>query len=722
MPSRFFLQHFLQQFLQLVIAASTLLIVFSACAPSAAGRVLEDGQIRMELTDTGGLMVTFKGGDSPVQLSTGANPAFALITTGGDTIELLPEPVENFQAPADSEFGPGKGLKVEMQTVGSSPLSGLRVRAEFRLVDKNPGVLICRTDIVGASDEALAALAGVSFYRMDARADLANPQAAPYDFFLFQGAGYNEGNWYTRIKVTEDYSSSNWTVRHLPEQKNGGGHPLNYLWSASAGLAIAQIDTVHQVLSLPVRTAADGAVRLSMERPSEFFRSGEDGTYRGVPVMIGAFSGDFFAPVRAYGNLIQRGPFKFPEVPADAYEPIWCGWGFGRSFVPQDIYKTLPAVKELGIPWVVIDDGFQESIGAWPLMAEKFPRGDQDMRALIDSIHAAGFKAKLWWVPMNVQSNDPLLAEHPDWVVLDKEGNEKRNDWWDVSQLCPALPEVVEQQKALVRRFLIDWDFDGFKMDGGCLGMTPPCYNPAHNHKHPEESCRAVATLFKAMMDEAERIKPGAVLEVCECGLPHDPFKMQFYNQQVSADPICSDQVRARIKMYRALLGDDAALYGDHVELSTGPQVEDRRAREVGKDFASTLALGGVIGSKFTALADSPSDEQRGKHVAISGRWRHWFNLYAELKLYEGIYLNLYDIGWDLPETHVVARGDNLYYGIFAQGFSGKVELRGLEQGKNYVLTNYDTGEELGSLQANGYDTFECAVDGELLIAATPVN
>jgi len=344
------------------------------------------------------------------------------------------------------------------------------------------------------------------------------------------------------------------------------------------------------------------------------------------------------------------------------------------------------------------------------------------MRALVDSIHAAGFKAKLWWVPMNVQSNDPMLAEHPDWVVLDENGLERRNTWWDVSQLCPAVPEVIEQQKALVRRFLIDWDYDGFKMDGGCLGMTPPCHNPAHNHKHPEESCRAVATLFKAMMDEAERIKPGAVLEVCECGLPHDPFKMRYYNQQVSADPLCSDQVRARIKTYRALLGDKAALYGDHVELSTEPLSEGKRAREVGKDFASTLALGGVIGSKFTAMADSPSEEQRVKHVAISAHWRHWFNLYGKLKLYEGTYLNLYDIGWDLPETHVVAKGDALYYGVFAQGFSGKVELRGLEHGKNYVLTNYDTGEELGHIKANGYDELECSVKGELLIAATPAK
>jgi alpha-galactosidase len=372
---------------------------------------------------------------------------------------------------------------------------------------------------------------------------------------------------------------------------------------------------------------------------------------------------------------------------------------------------------------VVIDDGFQQSIGAWPLIEEKFPRGDADMRAMVDSIHAAGFKAKLWWVPMNVQTTDPLMQEHPDWVVLDAGGQTKHERWWDVDQLCPALPEVVEQQKALVRRFLVDWDFDGFKMDGGCLGMVTPCYNPAHNHEHPEESCRAVATFFKAIMDEAERIKPGAVLEVCECGLPHDPYKMQFYNQQVSADPVSSEQVRARLKCYRALLGDKAALYGDHVELSTGPYLgEDVEVTETGSDFASTLALGGVIGSKFTGLEERPSEEQRKKYVGIGPEWIHWFRLYDELKLYQGEYLNLYDIGWDAPETHLVKKGDSLYYGIFAQGFNGQAELRGLTPGTEYVLSDYSSGEELERITATGHDMLDCSVDGHLLVSATPLK
>jgi len=41
-----------------------------------------------------------------------------------------------------------------------------------------------------------------------------------------------------------------------------------------------------------------------------------------------------------------------------------------------------------------------------------------------------------------------------------------------------------------------------------------------------------------------------------------------FMDQAVTADPVGGVQVRRRIKMYKALLGPEAAVYGDHVELS----------------------------------------------------------------------------------------------------------------------------------------------------------
>ena len=62
----------------------------------------------------------------------------------------------------------------------------------------------------------------------------------------------------------------------------------------------------------------------------------------------------------------------------------------------------------------------------------------------------------------------------------------------------------------------------------------------------------------------------------------------------MTADPVGAVQVRRRIKMYKALLGPESAVYGDHVELSAMIRV-GKEWSEHGADFASTVGTGGVV-------------------------------------------------------------------------------------------------------------------------------
>ena len=691
------------------------------CTRQSDQTVLEDSRIRLEVTPSAGLSVTFKGPEGTVPLSSGAEPAFLLVDTLDRRIPFELKELERFDCAPDDPLGSGSGIKLILTSSGEPFLSGVVLEARLSVHRSHPGVVVGRVDARGLTGEVLSCLRGTRFFAMTARADLADNTLAPYDYYLFQGAVYKWGEWYTKIKVTPDYDAPNWTVKHGERQPVSGGMPLNYLWTRQAGLALAHIDTVHRVAALPVKVRKDGAVELALERPAEFLRPDGSGHYAGLPVMIGAFHGDYFPALRRYGQLLQRDDFRLATAPPSAYESIWCSWGFAREVVQDDILRSLPEVKRLSIPWVVLDDGYQKSIGHWPLDEKKFPRGLADMRALVDSIHAAGMKAKLWWVPMNVQPNDPLYVEHPEWLALDEKGRPKEESWWNCFQLCPAYPPVVDHHRALVRRFMADWDFDGFKMDGGCIGMVAPCYNPAHHHERPEESCEAVQRLFAAIKAEAESIKPGCVLEVCECGIPHSPYKMAYYNQQVSADPVSSEQVRARIKLNRALLGRGAAPYGDHVELATGPYRGSPPKVESGSDFASTVALGGVIGSKFTSLAGH--GVQWRKFTGNRSHWEHWFGLYHCLRLFEGEYLNLYDIACDVPETHVVAKGDTLYYGVFAESYAGKLPLRGLMKGRRYALTEYDKQDRpLGEVEGGPKAALDCTFNGHFLLRAAPLQ
>ena len=63
--------------------------------------------------------------------------------------------------------------------------------------------------------------------------------------------------------------------------------------------------------------------------------------------------------------------------------------------------------------------------------------------------------------------------------------------------------------------------------------------------------------------------------------------------------------------------------------------------------------------------------------------------------LSRGDYLNLYDIRFDLPETHVISKDGAMYYAFYAQEWNGEqIELRGLEADKTYTVVEYTTDEK----------------------------
>jgi alpha-galactosidase len=75
--------------------------------------------------------------------------------------------------------------------------------------------------------------------------------------------------------------------------------------------------------------------------------------------------------------------------------------------------------------------------------------------------------------------------------------------------------------------------------------------------------------------------------------------------------------------------------------------------------------------------------------------YKKWVGLYNEYMLSTGDYLNLYDLGFDVPEGHVIAKDGKMYYAFYAEEWNGEpVELRGLDAEKRYVVTEYTTDEK----------------------------
>ncbi len=216
--------------------------------------------------------------------------------------------------------------------------------------------------------------------------------------------------------------------------------------------------------------------------------------------------------------------------------------------------------------------------------------------------------------------------------------------------------------------------------------------------------------LWKAVYEEATAINPNVVIELCPCGTSYAVHNMPYMNQAVGSDPLSSEQVRCKGKTIKALMGPSAAYAGDHVELSDG-----------GDDFASTVGVGGVVSTKFTW----PRDPKPGSDLLLTkqreAEWRRWIALYNEKRLPEGRYLGeLYDIGFDKPEAHAIAKDGRYYYAFYADRWDGSVELRGLGGGR-YTVTDYWTGKTLGTASASD-NRLPVAFEHFLLLAAAPLD
>jgi alpha-galactosidase len=508
-------------------------------------------------------------------------------------------------------------------------------------------------------------------------------------FWSFQSGSYeNRPAWVLSLKPgfrQDNYQGMNST-------DYGGGTPVADVWRRDGGIGVGHIELVPKLVSLPVSmpdaSTADLAVSYACNRTLEPSQSLD--TFR---TFVSVHRGDYFATLAEYRKLMVAQGVRFPKSPPDAFEPIWCAWGYRRTFTPDQIYGALPIVKKLGFRWVTLDDGWQTAEGDWYLDRTKFPGGDRDMKAMVDRVHADGFKAQLWWAPMSVDPETELIAKHPEQLLLNQDGSRQKITYWNAFYLCPAATEVRRDAAAFVTKAVKVWGFDGFKLDGQYMNAVPPCYNPAHKHKDPNESVEGVPGFFKAIFDAAVAAKPDAVVEYCPCGTSFSFFTLPYMNMSVASDPRRSWQVRTKGKSLKALTGDSIAYFGDHVELS-----------DEGRDFASTVALGGVVGTEFTWPVGSGPVGRSGKRTSDltperEAHWSKWLGIYRQKMLSKGEYLGtLYDIGFDQPETHAIRKDGKLYYGFFAADFNGKVELRGL-QSRKYRIVDYENDKVLGTVQ-----------------------
>jgi len=527
-------------------------------------------------------------------------------------------------------------------------------------------------------------------------------------FWSFQGQSTEErADWI--LPVTDGFSQRNYMGMNNSDY--GGGVPAVCLWRKDAGVMIGHLEPHPVLVSLPVsKRAGEGFATIGIEKvydeplllhPGESFRTSD--------CFISVFTGDCFSALRNYAHLLEARGVVMPESEPAAFDPAWCAWGYERKFTIEEILGTLPKVRELGFKWATLDDGYQIAEGDWELTPERFPHGDADMKYLVEQFHSHGLKAELWWAPLAADPGSAFLDKYPASVILDKDGSPQEITWWDSWYLSPVDEDVIREQQALVAKFIGEWGFDGLKLDGQHMNAVAPDYNPVHHPGDPEKDVRELPSFFKMIFDTARGIKPHAVLQYCPCGDCFSVYNLPYVNKTVSSDPGSSWQIRTKGYVLRAL-APRTAYYGDHIELSDGES-----------DYQTQLGIGAVPGTKFTWPKDNP--HVRHSYLLTPEKealLKNALAIYAEKRLSEGEFVpGLYDIGYDFPETYVIRKDGVLYYAFYTRGpHVDRVELRGLEKGCDYHITDYYNHVDYGTVTATDKTVLDIPFDHALLLEA----
>lgn len=619
--------------------------------------------------------------------------------TPSETVQVSNAKIPEFKITAHKREAVRDRLGSGSRTVVTGKAGPLKKVEAVTTYDAFPRMAVFEVEYTNTGNDDLAISGWTSqHYAIDAGANAGQPA-----FWSYQSGSYeNRPDWV--LPLAPGFTQENFMGMNSTDY--GGGTPVVDVWRRDVGLAVGHLERVPKLVSLPVAMPDANHASVGVEsKRNRVLKPGE--TMKTIRTFAAVHSGDYFQALRDYRDVMIAQGVHFDAAPESAFGPIWCAWGYGRKMTNGQLLGTLPVVKKLGFTWVTLDDGWQTAQGDWFLNPQKYPGGDADMRALVDKIHADGFKAQLWWAPLAVDPGSELARAHPEMLLLNADGSKQKISYWNSWYLCPADPAVVEYHKAIVTKAIRDWGFDGLKLDGQFMNGAPPCYNPAHHHARPEESVEGMPQFFRMIYETARQIKPEALVEFCPCGTAYNFFTLPFMNMSVASDPKSAWQVRLKGKTLKALQGDGMAYFGDHVDM-----VKD--------DLASSVGIGAVLGTDFRWPAGSATSRE-GKDLTPEREqlFAKWIGIYKEKMLSQGKYLgSLYDLGFDKPETHAISKGNNMYYAFYAPQWNGKVTLRGLEA-RSYRVTDYVNGVDLGTVQGPAA-TLNVEFEKHLLIEAKP--
>ena len=693
--------------------------ILPGCSESIVSLSVEHGQsvtfknsgIELQLDKNMYSTVTFKKEGELLSLNkvektdSGRLPSFYLVTDKGIVKNFKIDFSKIIYEEINGVFGKGKrlllkGISTDIQNIVIENNLSIELYREF------PNTAIVYSEFKNISETGEVQLEEVfsSSYQLDAKN--VNKSVSSHSFYSFYGTDGRILRQKEKI-LPSKFDAVNYTGRpdSLEGIKEGnGGIPLVDIWCKEAGIGIGHIETKWKNLYLPIKVQENGKVFIAIREIPNInlttpfiLKPGE--SFKTIKSFVKMHSLDFYGTVETYSEIMRRQGYDFHTLSTDNdYLSAWCSWNDFSThamaskndvMLIKPILRRLPELKKLKIYEIIFDAGWFNNQGDWMPNSDSlsFPGGEQDFISAINNIHNAGIKIKLWISYLTADPWSEVGIAHPEWMILKKDGS-FHLDRWSGYTMCPSLPEVQQYHQNMANRFVNKYGADGFKVDG--MYVCPPCYNPAHRHKNPNESSEDYYKVFKSFFEEAKLLNNNITIMSCPCGSICDFTSLPYITQTIAADPKTYETVRRKAKLYRALKGSDIPYSSDYVDITKGNL-------QFPISLANAVGIGAV---PQTFYGKTPNSDT----IAI---YQNWFEIYSREMISKASYLNLYDMSFDKPETHVFRKkiNDNefFYYSFFADEseWKGKIEFRGLDQYKNYIIYDYVNDIQLGVIEGS---------------------
>ena len=141
----------------------------------------------------------------------------------------------------------------------------------------------------------------------------------------------------------------------------------------------------------------------------------------------------------------------------------WTSWyNYYTNITEKIVMNNLEAFKSRDIPieFFQIDDGYQEAVGDWLYINNKFPSG---MEFVSSEIHKAGYKSGLWLAPFICERKSRICLEHPEWVLQTAGFNPGWSYFFKVLDFYNE--EVRNYLREVFHTVLQIWNYDMVKLD-----------------------------------------------------------------------------------------------------------------------------------------------------------------------------------------------------------------------------------------------------------------